>query len=110
MAKRLLNKITGIVHNVPDDHWAVNDPDFEVVGGQPPTLQPDSLLVTQPDVAVEPVWMPELPEGFPHREKLIAAGFSEIATVRLASDDEIMAAAKITRAGIRKIHAWLDDN
>jgi hypothetical protein len=50
MPKRLLNKITGIVHNVPDDHWAVNDPAYEVVGVNPPTLPPDSVLLVTPDV------------------------------------------------------------
>jgi hypothetical protein len=111
MSKRLLNKITGIVHDVPDDHWAVNDPDYEVVGVKAPTLQPDSILVTDPDVDPEPVWMQELPADFPHRDKLIADGYREIATVRLATDEELMAVAgKLTRASVRKIRKWLDEN
>jgi hypothetical protein len=60
----LLNHRTGMVVDVPDDHWAIGHPDFEVVG-QPAAPHVASTVT-------------DLPPDFPAREVLTSYGFTTI--------------------------------
>jgi DNA-directed RNA polymerase alpha subunit len=49
----------------------------------------------------------DLPEGFPLREKLIAAGFFTLTAVLVASDEELLAVKGIGAASLKEIREAL---
>jgi hypothetical protein len=65
MARWVLNKLTGMVHDVPEGHWSLTSADYEEVG--PKTSRP-------PEPSEEPSGT-LLPEDFPHRDVLASFGY-----------------------------------
>lgn len=66
--------------------------------------QPAPVVVEPPaPVELEPV--DDLPEGFPQREALTAAGFGALLLVTKASDEELLAIDGIGKATLEKIRA-----
>lgn len=64
MSRWVRNRLTGLVHDVPSDHWSLGSDDYEEVRyGAPPR----SPRVTGP-----------LPGDFPARAALAAHGFSTL--------------------------------
>lgn len=65
--------------------------------------QPTPVVVVPEPVA--PAVTDDLPEGFPQREALTAAGFGALLLVTKASDEELLAIDGIGKATLEKIRA-----